>query len=156
MARRKGLEPMHDEHVNVTPLIDVIMCLIIFFLVAGHLAKETNIKSIIIPRANYSLEMADQDGRLPINIVPAGTSDAVPGAPKDPATLYMEPEVWIRGQRQPMADLAVYLRKEKKETPNIKIILRADQDVPYQWIAPVLVACAQADIKSVNFSTRDQ
>ena len=38
--RRKGLEPMHDEHVNVTPLIDVIMCLIIFFLCCSTLAKS--------------------------------------------------------------------------------------------------------------------
>lgn len=148
---------MHDDHVNVTPLIDVIMCLIIFFLVAGKLAKDQFNQNIVIPRAHFSLEMEDQEGRLPINIVPAGHAEAAanPDVIREPFNAYAEPEVWIRGKKMPMAELAAYLRKEKKETPHAKIVLRADQNIAYQWIAPVLVACAQADIKSVNFSTRN-
>ncbi len=53
-----------------------------------------------------------------------------------------------------MNELTLELRKEKRETPDVKVILRADQDIAYQWIAPILVSCAQADIKSVNFSTK--
>jgi biopolymer transport protein ExbD len=152
------MEPMHDEHVNVTPLIDVVMCLIIFFLLAGKLAKDQNNADIIIPRANFSLEMFDQEGRLPINIVPpqAGQDAAAADPMKMGKNANVMPEVWVRGKQLPMSELVAYLRKEKKETPNAKIVLRADQDIAYQWIAPVLVACAQADIKSVNFSTRKE
>jgi biopolymer transport protein ExbD len=149
------MEPMHDEHVNVTPLIDVVMCLIIFFLLAGKLAKDQNNQQIVIPKANHSLEMADQEGRLPINVVPA-KQDTQPGAIDMGKNPNLMPEIWVRGQLMPIGDLAAYLRKEKKETPNAKIVLRADQDIAYEWIAPVLVACAQADIKSVNFSTRKE
>jgi biopolymer transport protein ExbD len=149
------MEPMHDEHVNVTPLIDVIMCLIIFFLVAGKLAKDQNNQQIVIPKAHYSLEMADQEGRLPINVVPPKQEPEAGGMDMgtNPDAV---PEIWVRGKQIPIAELTAYLRKEKKETPNAKIVLRADQDIAYQWIAPVLVACAQADIKSVNFSTRKE
>jgi biopolymer transport protein ExbD len=66
------------------------------------------------------------------------------------------PEITVAGQKKTIDELAAFLRKEKKERPNAKIVLRADQDIAYQWIAPVLVACAQADIKSVNFSTRKE
>ena len=141
---------MHDEPVNVTPLIDVVMCLIIFFLVVGRLVKDETNDKVVIPEAKHGLEMGDQQGRVVINLVPAAAAngDVITG------TNTQAPTIFIRGQEKNMNDLAPYLRKEKRETPDIKIVLRADQSIPYQWIAPVLVACAQADIKSVNFSTK--
>jgi biopolymer transport protein ExbD len=137
--RRKGLEPMHSDHVNVTPLIDVIMCLIIFFLLCGQFAKEEASERVRIPRADLGLEMADQRGRLLINVVPNGSAP---------------PDVVIRAEIIRPDNLAAYLHKEKADNPDVKVIIRADQDTPYNYISPVLVACAQADIKSVNFATR--
>ena len=58
--RRKGIAPMHDEHVNVTPLIDVIMCLIIFFLCCTTLAKNEVNDKVQIPRAEVGQELPEQ------------------------------------------------------------------------------------------------
>ena len=38
--KKRGLQPMTEEPVNVTPLIDIVMCLIIFFLICGKLVKD--------------------------------------------------------------------------------------------------------------------
>ena len=143
--RRRGIEPMHDEHVNVTPLIDVMMCLIIFFLVCGRLAAQESNDKVIVPRAQLGQQLPEQRDRLLINVVPRD--------PEHPSPI-AEPDVYIRGEPLGMNELAIRLRKEKKETPDVKVIIRADKDIAYQWIAPVLTACAQAGIKSVNFSTR--
>jgi len=137
--RRRGLEPMHSDHVNVTPLIDVIMCLIIFFLLCGQFAKEEAIDRVRIPQAGLGLEMADQRGRLLINVVPNGDNP---------------PDVVIRAEIIRPDNLAGYLVQEKADNPEVKVIIRADQDTPYNYISPVLVACAQANITSVNFATR--
>ena len=139
--RRQGLQPMQSNHVNVTPLIDVIMCLIIFFLLCGQFAKEEAIDKVRIPRADLGLEMADQQGRLLINVVPNGAA---------------APDVVIRSEIIRPDSLAAYLSREKSDNPDVKVIIRADQDVPYSYISPVLVACAQANIQSVNFATRKQ
>jgi biopolymer transport protein ExbD len=146
--RRKGLEPMHDEHVNVTPLIDVIMCLIIFFLCCSTLAKSEANDQVQIPRAKLGQEMPEQRGRLLINLLPRTRMADGAVNPGD------EPDVIIRGQPVALADLTGFLRKEKQETPDIKIILRADEQLTYNWISPVLISCVQANITSVNFSTR--
>ena len=135
---------MHDEHVNVTPLIDVMMCLIIFFLVCGKLAAQESNDKVIVPRAELGQQLPEQRDRLLINVVPRGSEQTV-------AT--EEPLVYVRGGEIAMNDLAKYLRDEKGKTPDVKVIIRADRNIPYQWIAPVLTACAQAGIKSVNFST---
>ena len=143
--RRRGMEPMHDEHINVTPLIDVMMCLIVFFLVCGRLAAQESNDKVVVPRAELGQQLPEQRDRLLINVLPRD--------PNHP-DMNAEPVVYIRGGVIAMNDLARYLRDEKGRTPDVKVIIRADQDIPYQWIAPVLTACAQAGIKSVNFSTR--
>ena len=54
-------------------------------------------------------------------------------------------------------ELAAYLIKEKRDNPEVKVVIRADRNVPYSYISPVLVACGQAAIKSVDFSkTRER
>ena len=154
---RKGIEPMHDEHVNVTPLIDVVMCLIVFFLTVSKLVKDEMVE-MVIPRAQVGLEMEDQAGRLTINVVPPRDKDnnVIPVDQR-----YMtaaKPAIKIQGQDaitgDGWKDLVVRLRAEKKAKPDLKVILRADENEQYDWIGPVLVACAQADIKDVNFATR--
>src|ERR1700761_6675449 len=126
--RRRGLDPMHDEHVNVTPLIDVIMCLIIFFLVCGRLAAQESNDKVVITRAVLGQEMSEQRDRFVINVVPNQSTH-------DPNA---EPAAYIRGEQVRMKQPTVYLPREKKDAPALKVILRADQAFSYQWIAPIL------------------
>jgi biopolymer transport protein ExbD len=137
--RRKGLEPMHSNHVNVTPLIDVIMCLIIFFLLCGQFAKE-EAKRVTLPVAKLGQEI-DKQGQLTINVVARGGAG-------------LAPEIFAGAKPVTMEALAAFLRVEGTQNPNLKVMIRADQSLTYNYISPVLVACAQANIKSVNFSTR--
>jgi biopolymer transport protein ExbD len=146
--KRRGLEPMHSNHVNVTPLIDVIMCLIIFFLLCGQLAKDESSANVRVPRADLGQDMPELQGRLLINLVPRLNADGIP------ATDSKEPEVFIHGSQVQLDHLTAYLQQEKQENPDVKVVLRADRDLTYDWISPVLVSCAQANIQSVNFSTQ--
>lgn len=155
MARRRGIEPMHDDHVNVTPLIDVIMCLIVFFMVCGNLADKESKEGVNIPKATTDMArpLADQRGRLVINLVPRigkgeGNADAI-----NPNS---EPQVFVRQDEITYNELGEQLRREKTKDPDVKVILRADRNIPYQWISPILVNCAQAGIGSVNFSVTTQ
>jgi biopolymer transport protein ExbD len=140
---------MHDDHVNVTPLIDVVMCLIIFFMICGNLAKDEANDQVTIPKASLGQELGEQRDRLIINVVQG--PDANQGGHINPA---VEPDIYVRGQLMAPAALASYLDREKRSAPDLKVILRADRDLSYNWIAPILISCAQANIKSVNFSTK--
>jgi biopolymer transport protein ExbD len=139
LMRHKGLEPMHSNHVNVTPLIDVIMCLIIFFLLCGQFAKD-EAKRVSLPVANLGQEI-DKHGQLTINLVAKGEAG-------------MQPEVFAGAQPVTMEALGTFLKQEAARNENLKVAIRADQSLTYNYISPVLVMCAQANIKSVNFSTR--
>ena len=129
--RRKGLEPMHSDHVNVTPLIDVIMCLIIFFLLCGQFAKQEASDQVRIPRADLGQEMADQRGRLLINVVPNGAA---------------APDVVIRAAVIRPDNLAAYLRREKAENPDVKVIMTSgynEQDIISRFVGKGLAGFVQ-------------
>jgi len=156
--RRRGMEPMHDEHINVTPLIDVVMCLIIFFLCCTTLAKEESKDGVKIPRAQLGQEMAEQRGRLLINLVPAERDDPTRDAGAAPVAIDPEakPNIYLGSRRVSLDDLPLELREARKMNPDLKVVLRADEALNYKWISPVLIACTTANISSVNFSTRNQ
>ncbi len=140
----RGIKPMQDTHVNVTPLIDIIMCLIIFFLLVGHIAKAASVKGIKIPSAKNGRDMRDKSDQLIINLVPPV------GGYGDNAV----PSILIWSNQIPESELAGYLYKQKSENPKMKVVLRADRSIPYKFVAPVLISCAQAHIASIHFMTR--
>lgn len=161
MARR-GIEPMAEEHVNVTPLIDVVMCLIIFFMVCGRLAKdEREGGSLAVPLASQGREINDQRGRLIINLVPDEKSlppglDPNNAADKEAiaeARARSRPQIYVRGKTIPPDQLWTILSTESKLDRDVKVMIRADQKLSYEYVAPILVDCARANIKSVNFAT---
>jgi len=133
------MPPVPDDHINVTPLIDVVMCLIIFFMICGTLARHDAVAGINLPQARLGQQLTDQHDRLVLNIVPSphGT-----------------PTLEIRGQAVSNDQLPALLRAQARRNSALKVIIRADQKTPYEYIAPVLTACAAADIHSVNFSTQ--
>ena len=136
---------MHNEQVNVTPLIDVVMCLIIFFLLVGHIAKEVSAQNVKIPIAKNGNELQDRSGQLVINVVPqtGQTPDLQP-----------PPKIIVWGKEVSADELADDLSDYKSSHPDLTLVIRADQSIQYKYIAPILISCAKAGIDSVNFVTR--
>jgi len=136
---------MHNEQVNVTPLIDVVMCLIIFFLLVGHIAKEVSAQNVKIPIAKNGNELEDRSNQLIINVVPqtGQTPDFQP-----------PPKIIVWGKEVSADELADDLSDYKSSHPDLTLVIRADQSIEYKYIAPILISCAKAGIDSVNFVTR--
>jgi len=142
--KKKGLEPSHDEHVNVTPLIDVVMCLIIFFMVCGKLAKD-EAGDVNVPIAKLGQELGDARNRLTISLVPRPNSRESD-----------MPILLVGGKEKNYDDLTEFLRKEVGGNKDVKLVIRADLGTQYQYVAPVLISCTVAGIKSVHFSTKPE
>lgn len=135
---------MHNDHVNVTPLIDVVMCLIIFFLVCGRLAQQEAGDTITIPTAQLGREINITDHRLTIAVAPAADAAAS-----------VSPMLVLNGTRLDALAVPDVLKKAQAADASLQVIIRADEKTPYQFIAPLLDACATANISQVNFSTRE-
>jgi len=41
-----------------------------------------------------------------------------------------------------------------KQNSNFKVIIRAESEMPFRFLEPVLTACADANVRNVNFNTK--
>src|SRR5690349_20582463 len=67
--RRHRMPDMKEGGVNVTPLIDVVMCLIIFFMLVAKIGVNTGADlKIQIPASFQGLDIKDMGNTLTLNV----------------------------------------------------------------------------------------
>jgi biopolymer transport protein ExbD len=143
----------HVSHPNVTPLIDIVMCLIIFFMLVAKIGVTTGADAKIdIPPSIMGQDIKDMGNTLTLNIR-AGAVDepdvtALIKAGSEPTQLHLrDPST---GQNQ----LVNTLKMLRKQNDQLKVIIRAEAEMPYRFLEPVLIACADANVRNVNFNTK--
>ena len=124
-----------DASANMTPMIDVVFLLIIFFLVSSHLARRENQIPLSLPDATSGEEQIDvSKPRVTLNVLPSGDL-LLAGSPVDPK------------------DLATSLSSAvQREGKDVELRIRADREALYRHVSPVLSAAAGNGIWNVTFS----
>ena len=75
MRIRRGMPEIKEGNVNVTPLIDIVMCLIIFFMLVAKIGVDTGAdRRITIPESLQGLDIGDMGNTLTLNVQPGGGS----------------------------------------------------------------------------------
>ncbi len=122
----------------MTPMIDVVFLLIIFFLVSSHLAKQETRPALDLPTAGPQLPTVDSAERLTINVSADGVL-AVSGAAVDLQRLteLMRRHVDLHG------DAAA-------------VRIRTDRSVPYAQVEPLLQTAADAGVAHIAFAVREE
>jgi biopolymer transport protein ExbD len=137
-VRRVVLHPPHQAgRVNVTPLIDVLMCMIVFYLIVGKLASDVR-APVALPESRRGSPEHAQDA-LFINVVPGDSGQ--------PAELVIESTTVT------LAQLPILLRARLETKPSTIVHLRADRSLRYGAIAPTVAACREAGVPSVRLAT---
>lgn len=153
MLKNRGMPKAHSEHPNVTPLIDVVMCLIIFFMLVAKIGVDTGKeKSIQLPESWMGVKLNDLGSTVTLNVMKP------PGSTDEPLVTTLHPltgrTLDLRIIRDGKRELANVLKQLRGNNPEFKVIIRADQDLDYRYLQPVLMTCAEAKVKNVNFATR--
>ena len=133
--RRKHVdETSKDAVMNMTPMIDVVFLLIIFFLVSSHLAKQEAQMELPLPTADSGQTPADESVRVTVNVLADGS-------------------VRLAGRETPVDRLRERLaQKRDEEGDALEVRIRTDQNLPYRLFEPVMVACAEANIWNVTIA----
>src|SRR5688500_18239273 len=151
--RKRGMPDSHVAHPNVTPLIDVVMCLIIFYMLVAKIGVDSGKeKSIQLPESWMGVKLNDLGSTVTLNVLkpPFGNEPLVTTLhPMTGRTLDLK---IVRDGKREMANVLMQLRGNNSE---FKVIIRADQDLDYRYLQPVLLTCAEAKVKNVNFATRE-
>lgn len=127
--------------LNLAPMVDVTMCLLVFFLLAARMVEREN-SHIDLPlaRSAKNAEKQDLGHRFVVNVRDA----AVTGGQ---GAIYLMDQTAV-----PLADITRRLAEQRKAHPDINCIIRAERDLPYQYVQALMVACANAGVQKVTFS----
>ncbi|MBM79512.1 MAG: biopolymer transporter ExbD [Planctomycetaceae bacterium] len=127
-------EREHGLRFNITPLIDIVFLLIIFFLAASHLARSEALDPVELAEATQIDEETERSPRrITVTVSPEGMS--IGG---EPTTFDNIEQLIIAGHHQ-------------SEGKGSEVRIRADYRVPYADVEPIMLSCARAGVASIGF-----
>ncbi|QGJ71503.1 Biopolymer transporter ExbD [Planctomycetales bacterium 10988] len=123
--------------LNMTPMIDVVLQLIVFFLVSGHLAQQEAQVTLDLPLAESSQQSVESKlRRVTVNILLDGS-------------------LVFSGKTMNQEELQRRLLSEHEEHgKELEVRIRSDRKVEYRKVEPVLLGCAKAGIWNVTLAVQ--
>ena len=130
MARRDKARQEEESEVNMTPMLDVVFIMLIFFIVTASFVKESGID---VNRPNAATAERKEKG----NIIVAISENN---------------QIWIdRRQVDPRA-LRANIERMHAENPNAAVVIQADEESKNKLLVQVMDAARMAGVKNVSIA----
>lgn len=123
--------------LNLTPLIDVVFLLLIFFMVSTTFDKESRIK-VELPQASTQDERDRQDMILDVTIDVSGR-------------FYVNQNEVINTE---IETLKRAMEKAVKDRRDVPVIISADANSPHHAVIEVMDAASQLGLVNMTFAAR--
>lgn len=161
--RRHGLPEAHASHPNVTPLIDIVMCLIIFFMLVAKIGVSTGADaSIDIPVSTLGKDLKDLGNTLTLNVLEVREQPFITALVDGSSSQPQEVKLVDNAGRRQLLEVLRKLRYghdarpggtriEDRDNDEFKVIIRGDKGISYAVVEPILITCMEANVKNVNF-----
>lgn len=120
--------------INITPLIDVLFLLLIFFMVTSTFAKNPGLE-ITLPKITKGVNFMRKE-MFEIAVT-------------------KEKKVFVNSEEVNVENLSAIVKKVKEEKPEVQIFLKADTDVAYGFIVQVMNQLRLGGIKNVAAITEE-
>ena len=118
----------------MTPLIDMVFNLVIFFLVASHFSSESE-TPVELPTATTSNVDEEDPRRLVI-------------------TITENEQLHVKDQLIDLTELKDLVQDElDRHGPEFAVQIRSDRRVPYRAVAPLLMECSRIGVQRFGFKT---
>ncbi|MGH6640375.1 MAG: ExbD/TolR family protein [Polaromonas sp.] len=127
LERTQGPRPMSD--INMTPLVDVMLVLVVIFIITAPLLAST------------------------IRLDLPKTEAAKPGDAPQFVTLVVDKsgQVFLNDKPVPLDELARKLAETAGQNPDTEVQLRADEAVPYGKVVEVMGVAQKAGLNRIGF-----
>lgn len=120
------------SQINVTPLVDVMLVLLVIFMVTAPIIQQG----------------------VQVNL-PQAKAAAIPGAQELlVVTVAKDGKIYLNDNAMSLAELGAKLRAIRKLQADKQVYLRADQDVRYGTVMKTIAEIKQAGIERLGMVTR--
>ena len=127
-----------QQSINLTPLIDIVFLLIIFFMVGTRFS-----------------ELNEQEKSIQLEVPQVGAAVALTAAPKKRViNVLKDGKIVLDNETVTIGELYDELIDTKNQYQKLGVIVRGDANSKYQNVADVIATCKRADISDLNISVR--
>jgi biopolymer transport protein ExbD len=132
--RKRARPPEADGAlaIDLTPMLDVVMIMLIFFIVAGSFVKEVAVE---VERKQTSDAQSDETSE---NITVQITAND---------------DIWIKGRRIDTRAIRANISRLRAENPKASVIVKAHNKSTVTALAAVIDSSREAGIYNVSLST---
>jgi biopolymer transport protein ExbD len=121
---------MEDPEINITPMLDIVFIMLIFFIVTTSFTKETG-ADIVKPLAEQALAL--QNGTILIGIRPTG-------------------EIWMSKRQIELREVRQMVERARAENPEGSVVIVADRGARIGTVTQVMDQVRLAGVEGVAIS----
>lgn len=129
--RKRRIRHEEGVDINLTPMLDVVFIMLIFFIVTATFIKEAGI-DVFRPDA----ETARKKALVSVLVAISAGGD-----------------IWIDNRKVPVESLKPYIERTHAENPKGGLVVQADRDAKAEQLFQVLDAAREAGITNVAVAT---
>jgi biopolymer transport protein ExbD len=125
------------DGINMTPMIDCVFLLLIFFLVATRFEEMEREMNVVLPQASEAMPLTAKPKELFVNVNRQG-------------------HFIVRGQQLSPAGLLSSFRQAAANNPGRQtVIIRADKRCVWEHVVEVMNLCNKAQIRDYRVTTAE-
>jgi biopolymer transport protein ExbD len=120
--------------LDLTPMIDMVFNLLIFFMVVSHFAQQDQAMPVELPAGSQAMPLTARPKELFVNIDQDG-------------------QYFVASRRLDEPELARVLRQAAIDNPlNQTVVIRADRRAQWDFVATAMRLCNEAGIRDYSAS----
>lgn len=128
-------DPAEEPGLNLTPMIDIVFLLIIFFMVGTHFTKPEQRTDVQLPTTSEAQPLTSLPDEIVINVIA-----------KD--------RVVVRDEPLSLVQLEQSLKAAKANYADQAVVLRGSGPDPYQNVMDVLAVCSRVRISHISLASQ--
>ena len=128
MARRHA--HTEEAEINITPMLDIVFIMLIFFIVTTSFTKETG-ASIVKPLAEQAVAL--QNGTILIGVRP-------------------NDDIWMAKRQIELREVRQMVERAKSENPEGSVVIIADKGAKIGTVTQVMDQVRLAGVEGVSIS----
>ncbi len=130
MARRSRVREEEALEINITPMMDMVFIMLIFFIVTASFVKEAGIE--------------------------VNRPSAVTAAPKEHASIFIaisdDGQIWIDKRQVDVRAVRANIERLHAENPQGTVVIQADRESKNGLLVQVMDAARMAGIESISIA----
>lgn len=124
--------------LELTPMIDVVFLLMIFFLVASKLDEADRFIDVVLPKASAAKPLTSRPREFLVNIDRDGN-------------------YFVGARPVAIGDLQTLLKQAAVDNPKRQtVIVRADENVAHKFVVAAMNACVEAGIEDYQVQSAEE